>query len=591
MKLSVRKHIQSFGSSLSAMIMPNIGAFIAWGLVTAIFIPTGWYPNEDLARLVTPMLHYLLPLLIGYTAGSNIAGIRGGVMGAIATTGVIAGSDVPMFLGAMVMGPSGGYLIRWFDNITKNRIRTGFEMLTNNFSVGILGMVCAIAGFLLIGPIMLALTDLLNAGVGFVLDKGVLPLVALFLEPGKVLFLNNAINHGILTPLGIEQAREAGSSILFLLETNPGPGLGVLLAYTFLGRGEAKKTAPASSVILFFGGIHEIYFPYILMRPILIVAPILGSASAMMYYQITGSGLVSAASPGSIISLIAMSPRGSTIHIIIGVVIATLISFFTACFFVRSNTKKTLAEAKQEKDSLKNYKENPQKIVFACEAGMGSSAMGATAFRKRIDQEELSITNSSVDAIPLDTDIVVCQAAFVERVHDRVPSAEVVIIRTFLSDPSLDALAARFTQSEQKQVLRPEMIVVGAKNESKEDVIKRAGQLLVDGGYVTDEYINGMLEREKIASTCIGMGIAIPHGTSESRQYIRNSGISVVQYPEGVDFDGEKVYLVVGIAGTDNTHLEILASLSTILNDEEILKGIKETKDKIFIYNTLSNIK
>ncbi|MDR1501399.1 MAG: PTS transporter subunit EIIC, partial [Prevotella sp.] len=176
MKLSVRKHIQSFGSSLSAMIMPNIGAFIAWGLVTAIFIPTGWYPNENLARLVTPMLYYLLPLLIGYTAGSNIAGIRGGVMGAIATTGVIAGSDVPMFLGAMVMGPSGGYLIRWFDNITKNRIRTGFEMLTNNFSIGILGMVCAIAGFLLIGPIMLALTDLLNAGVEFVLNKGVLPL-------------------------------------------------------------------------------------------------------------------------------------------------------------------------------------------------------------------------------------------------------------------------------------------------------------------------------------------------------------------------------------------------------------------------------
>lgn len=589
MKLSVRKHIQSFGSSLSAMIMPNIGAFIVWGLVTAIFIPAGWYPNENLARLVTPMLYYLLPLLIGYTAGSNIAGIRGGVMGAIATTGVIAGSDVPMFLGAMVMGPSGGYLIRWFDNITKNRIRTGFEMLTNNFSIGILGMVCAIAGFLLIRPIMLALTDMLNAGVEFILDKGVLPLVALFLEPGKVLFLNNAINHGILTPLGIEQAREAGSSILFLLETNPGPGLGVLLAYTFLGRGDAKKTAPASSVILLFGGIHEIYFPYILMRPMLIVAPILGSASAMMYYQITGSGLVSAASPGSIISLIAMSPRGSTIHIIIGVVIATLISFLTACFFVRSNTKKTLKKAKQEKDSLKNYKKNPQKIVFACEAGMGSSAMGAAAFRKRIDRKEFSITNSSIDAIPLDTDTVVCQAAFAERVHDRVPSAEVIMIRTFLSDPSLDALAARFTQS--KQVLRPEMIIVGAKDNSKEEAIKRTGQLLVDGGYVTNEYINGMLEREKIASTCIGMGIAIPHGTSESRQYIRNSGISVVQYPEGVDFDGERVYLVVGIAGTDNTHLEILASLSAILNEEEVLEEIKSTKDKEVIYNVLSNIK
>jgi len=571
------------------MIMPNIGAFIAWGLITAIFIPTGWYPYEPLAKLVEPMLHYLLPLLIGYSGGSYIAGTRGGIMGAIATIGVIAGSDMPMFLGAMVMGPLAGSLIKWFDRVIQNKVKTGFEMLTNNFSIGILGMLCAIAGFLVIGPVMSVLTQLLNGGVSFVLEKGILPLVALFIEPGKVLFLNNAINHGVLTPLGIEQARETGSSILFLLETNPGPGLGVLLAYAFLGQGEAKKTAPASSIILFFGGIHEIYFPYILMRPILIIASIGGSATAMIYYQITGSGLVSAASPGSIISLIAMSPRGMTIHVVIGIILAALVSFLIACFLVRGNYKKSLEEAKQEKSTLKNPGKIPRKIVFACEAGMGSSAMGAAAFRKRIQQETLYVTNTSVDTIPADTDIVICQRAFLDRARNRVPSAEIVVIEKFLSDPVLDDLAARFSQSV--EVLMPDSIIIGAKDDNMDDAIKRVGNLLVDGGYVERPYIDGMLEREKMTSTYIGMGIAIPHGTSGARRYIRHSGIAVVQYPQGVDFEGEMAYLVVGIAGTDDTHLEILATLSTVLGEEETLEKIRTTDDRMVIYNLLSSVK
>lgn len=587
--MKVSRHIQSFGSTLSAMIMPNIGAFIAWGLITALFIPTGWAPHEELAKLIEPMLYYLLPFLIAYTAGSNIAGVRGGVMGAIATTGVIAGSDVPMFLGAMVMGPAAGYLIKRFDVAIEGKVKPGFEMLTNNFSVGILGMICAIAGFLVIGPIMLTLTHGLNAGVELVLDKGILPLIALFIEPGKVLFLNNAINHGVLTPLGIEQARETGSSILFLLETNPGPGLGVLLAYALFGKGEAKKTAPASSLILFLGGIHEIYFPYILMRPILILSTIMGSASAIIYYQFAASGLVSAASPGSIISLVAMSPRGTTLHVVIGIVLATCVSFLTACFFVRKSTNRTLGEAQKEKDLLKNKVTDPKKIVFACQAGMGSSAMGAAAFRKRADQPDLSITNAAVNDIPSDTDIVVCQATFVSEVKHRVPSAEIVIIETFLSDPALDTLAAHLSPS--LPVLKPDMIVVGAKDTTKEDAIQRVGELLVKGGYVDEPYIAGMFEREAVTSTYIGMGITVPHGTQASREYIRYSGIAVVQYPEGIDFEGEKAYLLVGIAGTDDTHLDMLSALSTVLSDEAVLEKVKTTDDPRFIYDQLVHIK
>ena len=97
----MKRRIQQFGRSLSAMVMPNIGAFIAWGFITALFIPAGWWPDENLAKIGEPMMTYLLPLLIAFTAGYNVYEHRGGVIGVIATTGVIAGSSIPMFIGAM----------------------------------------------------------------------------------------------------------------------------------------------------------------------------------------------------------------------------------------------------------------------------------------------------------------------------------------------------------------------------------------------------------------------------------------------------------------------------------------------------------
>lgn len=589
MKKILRIQVQKFGSILSAMIMPNIGAFIAWGLITAIFIPAGWLPNEELAKLVAPMLRYLLPLLIAYAAGNNVAGARGGIMGTIATIGVIEGSDVPMFLGAMVMGPLAGLVIKKFDAFYGNRVKPGFEMLINNFSVGILGMACAIIGFLLVGPVMLGLTSLLNSGVSFVLDKGVLPLVAIFIEPAKVLFLNNAINHGILTPLGIEQAREFGNSVLFLLESNPGPGLGILLAYMLRGDAISRKTAPASAVILLFGGIHEIYFPYVLMRPALIVAAMAGSASALAYYQIVGGGLVSAASPGSVISIAAMSPRGMTLQVLLGIVIATVVSFLVALFLVRSKSGKSLEDAQNETKKLKNQERNIKKIVFACEAGMGSSAMGATNFRGRIRNKTITVMNSSIDNIPSDADIVVCQSIFHDRVSRKSPGTEIIVIKQFLNDPALEDLVRRVTPAA-KPILTPDMIVLGAKATASEEAIKQAGELLVKGGYVEEVYVEKMLERERIISTYIGMGIAVPHGNSGSHEHIMHSGISITQYPGGVDFDGEKAYLVIGIAGTDDKHMDILTSLSTILSDEEILEQVKNTNDKMYIYNLLSKI-
>ena len=296
--------IQKLGSYLSDMVMPNIGAFIAWGIITALFIPTGYFPNEQLNTMVEPMQTFLLPLLIAYSGGNMVHGQRGAVIGAIATTGVILGSNVPMFIGAMAMGPFAGWVLKKFDEYIVDKIPTGFEMLVNNFSSGIIGFVLAILGFYAVGPVITTLTNGLAVGVDYIINMGVLPLANIFIEPAKVLFLNNALNHGILTPLATQQVSEVGNSVLFLLEANPGPGLGILLAYMFFGKGAAKASSPGAAVIHFLGGIHEIYFPYVMMKPLMFLAVIGGGVAGTFTFQLLGAGLSGPASPGRFLQLL-----------------------------------------------------------------------------------------------------------------------------------------------------------------------------------------------------------------------------------------------------------------------------------------------
>lgn len=322
--------VQRFGGYLAGMVMPNIGAFIAWGLITALFIPTGWTPNETMAGLVGPMITFLLPLLIGFTGGRMVHGNRGGVVGAVATMGVIVGTDTPMFLGAMLMGPLGAFLIKKVDEQVQHRTKAGFEMLIDNFTAGIVGGAAAIGGLLAIGPVVNTLMGWAENGVNFLVENSLLPLASLIIEPGKVLFLNNAINHGVLTPLGAAQSESTGQSILFMLETNPGPGLGILIAFLFFGPRLLRPSVPAAIVIHFFGGIHEIYFPYILMKPQLIIAAILGGASGILTNIIFGSGLVASPSPGSIFAYMAMTPRGAHLAVLLSIVVAAAVSFVVA---------------------------------------------------------------------------------------------------------------------------------------------------------------------------------------------------------------------------------------------------------------------
>lgn len=595
--MKFKNTIMRIGRSMSAMVMPNIGAFIAWGLITALFIPDGWLPNDNLAKLVSPALTYLLPILIAYTAGKNIAGDRGGVTGAIATIGVIAGSDIPMFIGAMIMGPTGGLAIKEFDKLTKGRVRSGFEMLVNNFSVGIIGMLLAIAGFLVVGNAISSLTGLVSRAAEALIAHKMLPLISLVVEPAKILFLNNAINHGVFSPIGIEQVHEIGQSVMFLIEANPGAGLGMLLACWAVGKGSSKTSAPGAAIIHFFGGIHEIYFPYVLANPLLLISMIAGSSASLLFFSKFGGGLVAPASPGSIISVLAMAPKGQTLIVLAGVLIAAGVSFAVSLPLIKGR-KANATDNQVNADVSISKSGTRQRIKFACDAGMGSSALGATRFRKRAAYENIDadISNCAIEEIPADTDIVVCQNHLKDRALERVEknSTEggkktvVIGIENFMDDPALDRLLESL-KGGKHEVLAKDNILTGLKTESKDDAILRAGHLLEQKGYVQKGYAEAMLKRENESTTYMGMGIAIPHGTDEAKKDIIRSGIVILQYPEGVDFGDEKAYLIAGIAGKGDEHIEILASLGETFEDEDKLKTLMSAEDPNTIYNILNN--
>jgi mannitol PTS system EIICBA or EIICB component len=345
----VRASIQRLGGFLAGMVIPNIAAFIAWGLITAFVIPTGWTPNAHLAELVGPMITFLLPILIGYTGGHLVHGQRGAVVGAIATAGVAVGADIPMFLGAMVMGPLGGYVIKQFDRVVEERIPTGFEMLVRNFSAGIIGGGLAVLAFLAIGPVVQNISNVMGDAVQFLVDHTLLPLASIIVEPAKVLFLNNAINHGVLAPLGVAQAAKTGRAIQFMIETNPGPGLGLLTAYWFFGPPSIRPSAPGAIIIHFFGGIHEIYFPYVLMRPVLILAMIAGGMSGVLTFLITGAGLVATPSPGSIFAYLAVTPKGHYFGVLAGVAVGAIVSFLVASMLLKLSLRR---EEHRESDKV-----------------------------------------------------------------------------------------------------------------------------------------------------------------------------------------------------------------------------------------------
>lgn len=521
-----RVAVQRFGTFLSGMIMPNIAAFIAWGFITMLFIPAGffgekspfgwhWYPVAEIiggggdaavinwpgamtalaegdggnffayVGLVGPMITYLLPLLIANTAGRMVYGERGGVVATIATMGVILGTNIPMFLGAMIMGPIAAWITKRMDRLWDGKIKPGFEMLINNFSAGILGMVLAIAGFFAFGPFFLGISAVLGTAVDWLVTYNLLPLVSIIVEPAKVLFLNNAINHGVFTPLGIEQAAETGKSILFLIEANPGPGVGLLLAFSFFGVGAAKASAPGAAIIQFFGGIHEIYFPYALSKPATILALIAGGMAGVTTNMVLGGGLGFPAAPGSIIAVTAaaIGPGvGNLLVVYLSVVIAATVTFLITTVILRASRRRDLlaetdtfdaaiaqTEANKGRSSAAMDALRAQggatatgtvatkqitSVVFACDAGMGSSAMGASVLRNKIKKagiEGVTVTNAAIANLDGTADVIITQQQLTDRATAKSPDAVHVSVDNFMSSPRYDEVVEMIRESTPEQ--------------------------------------------------------------------------------------------------------------------------------------------
>jgi PTS system mannitol-specific IIC component len=639
-----RVNVQKFGTFLSNMVMPNIGAFIAWGLITAMFIDVGWInlgggdhawlsPHSWVAHIggwgdwadgangggiVGPMIKYLLPLLIAYTGGKAVYDTRGGVVGAIGAFGVIAGTEIPMFMGAMIMGPVGGWTMKHIDRIWDGKIRPGFEMLVNNFSAGIWGGFLATIGFFALSDVLTWVANRLGDGVETLVNHDLLPFAAFVIEPAKVLFLNNALNHGVLTPLGLQESSEQGKSILFLLEANPAAGLGLLLAYSLFGKGLAKASAPGAAIIQFLGGIHEVYFPYVLMKPILILAMFAGGFTQILINVIFSSGLRSPAAPGSVFAVYLAAPTdlqnltGVTLSIIGGAAASFVVAAFLLKIDRTEEAEDQLVGATHQMEALKGKSSSVasvltggagavapvgriRSIVFACDAGMGSSAMGASVLRKKIQaagHADVTVVNRSIANLADDYDIVVTHEDLTARAKQRTPSAVMVSVDNFMGSPKYDEIVelvdqsnsggreaskagSEGTPSSTGDVLAAKSVVLAGTARTRDEAITEAGNLLVAAGAVDPAYVDAMHERETSVSTAMGNSLAIPHGTNEAKGLIKRTGISFVRYSEPIDWNGKPSEFVLGIAGAGDDHLALLARIAETFTDQDAVARLR----------------
>jgi PTS system mannitol-specific IIC component len=658
--------------------MPNIPALIAWGIFTMFFISAGFTPNADLSTIVAPFIHYLLPILIAYTGGHMVYGVRGAVVASIGLFGAIAGSDlliaqfnetqpadnqlgqIHMFIGAMIMAPLAAYTMKWLDSLWDGKIKPGLEMLVNMFSAGIWGFVMALVGFYPIAWLVNGIMTVLSSAVNWLVANNLLPLTSIIIEPAKVFFLNNAINHGVLTPLGLAQAGSAqygNRSILFLLEANPGPGVGLLLAFTVFGIGAAKASAPGAAFIHFIGGIHEVYFPYALMKPTLIIALIGGGMTGVATNMLLGGALRAPAAPGSFLAVLAQIAPGAYFPVILSVVLSATVTFLIAAVILRASRARDLAaeaagsdkfeaaisqtEANKGKgsDALAGLRTGTttvtgpiKNIVFACDAGMGSSAMGASVLRKKIQAAgfpDVKVVNKAIAGLGDDFDVVVSHQDLIDRARQKTPSAVHVAVDNFMASPRYDevvemvkeansapepaapapvvapsaparalveepvepavpvvpaepdaAVAPTVAATESEGVLKLSSIILAGSAHDQASAIDEAGGLLVDAGSVDAAYIDSMHDREKSVSTYMGNFLAIPHGTNEAKGLIRSSAISVVRYPQAIDWNGNPVKFVIGIAGANDEHLELLSRIAEVFLDADSVAALEKATSR-----------
>ncbi|SDJ21868.1 PTS mannitol transporter subunit IICB [Alteribacillus bidgolensis] len=471
--------MMKLGQLLSAMVYRNIAVILTAGIINGIFGIYGWWYNDRILLLLNPIYNILLPILLGYTGGRLIGGQRGAVVASIVTYGLTLSSSTPFIIGAMIVGPLTGWVVKQLDQVVKKRMTgIGYELLIGNALAAIISTVLTILCFLYVGQSFSTVVEWLTKLLETIIYSGWLPLTAAIIEPAKILFFNNIINFGVLGPLGIQQTKELGKSIFFLLEANPGPGLGVLLAYWLKMKAEQRKGAKLAVFIHFFGGIHEVCFPYVLMKPVLIIALILGGMVGVFTFQLFDIGLVAIPSPASIFLFVGLAPKEDIIFILLGIFLSAITTFFCSMlllkrvsgspalqenreyinFYRTGNDEKQITKDVTEKKEIADTENvsaftninEVKHILFVCEAGMGSSAMGASMLKKKLAQANLTtieVENSSVSEIPEYADLIICHQRFLPVIQKTVPNKACFPLKSFTDMKGYDEIVERIKNS------------------------------------------------------------------------------------------------------------------------------------------------
>lgn len=582
---------------ISHIVVKNIPFFIVIGIVTLL----------DLGEFKTLLYSTLLPVIMAYTAGSTIEEKYGGITAVIIMGGVLAQYKIGSLLEPIFIGAAGGYSIKKYGEFIKKYEYPGYEMLINNLGLASIG---------------LSLIWLINKGLPFyeefqllfqqnvvsrLFNVEYLPLYSIIIEPSKVFFMNNFINHGIFSVLGVSELTEKGKSIFFLLETNPGPGLGMLMAYFFTGKKEAKRKETLSNIFIHsIGGIHEVYFSYVLRNLRMILPLILGGMSGIYLFSKLNLGLVGIASPGSVFLIMILAPFKDKLPVLFSIAVSAGVSFFLSYIMLRQQQNFEIdPEEKKEKDILLEPEDIPHKVTqyknicLVCDAGMGSSAMGLTFLRRKLEKNNLTgtgihVVNCSIDNIKYkNPDVIIVHNQLLERTKKEISGVEIIVIDDFLDPKPYDLLIEKIKKQRKplkkvEHTLEKENIILGLKRVKKEEALTKLGKSMYENGYVDSPYIDSILERESLGSTYTGKGIALPHGTAKGRMYIKKTGLVIHQYPYGIDFgNGNIVYVLIGVAALEDEHIEIISKIADIIDDEKASEILATAMDIEDVYKIL----
>jgi len=452
----MKRFLHRFGGFYSRVILSFIGIFIFVGILSVVFGDHGWMPDENMYAISQFVYRYVIPVLIAYSAGNEMGYSEGcekedryhagGTVAVMAVAGMLLANDRSGILGAMVLGPAGGFLWERLLKEPLKKVKPGLEMLVRNVIAAIAGSILAVSAYYLVAPVIAACTDVLLAGIDYLIGHRLVWLLSFIIEPAKVFFLNNSINHGILMPLGLQHVKETGESVLFLLETNPGPGLGLLSAL-FLCEKEKRREYGVSIFVEFIGGVHEIYFPQVLSNLWLLLA-LIGGGAAGNYCLLAFHGAVTGAvSPGSIVSVLLVCGRGRVIRVLLGIFVSAAVSALLTVLILkwqrRNKRNGDVCVRPQTVPEIETEKRKMLKVGFICNGGVGSSAMGASLFRRKLREMEIDgveVLAYPADQIPADLTVAVCQKDFKEMSACEIRADKVFTLESLLNQSEYAAV-------------------------------------------------------------------------------------------------------------------------------------------------------